>query len=88
MKAQGWITKLASLFLTFGLLYFLIAVHNVILLVSAFIVLIFFGEYLIYTKPNSNSTLLNIAWGLVYGSVTFLVLAIATAAYVSYLYNN
>lgn len=93
MKARSWIIKLISFISTFALLfilagYFGVVHYNFIFLISAFVVCLLLGELIIFSELSSKPLLINIAWGLVYGSLTVFILIVGLIIYVSYCYGQ
>ena len=85
--------KLLFFLLTFALNFFLIYTYkglhdNFLLIVTTLLLCFFMGLFLKLVRPNSKIIVQNLAWGLIYGSVTIFVLTLALIIWVAHLYNN
>ncbi len=75
--------------LNFLLIYSYKSHHdNFPLIVSTLLICFFMGLFLKLVRPNSKAIIQNLAWGLLYGSVTIIILTVTFITWVACLYNN
>jgi len=90
---KEWFFKLLFFFLTFGVNFLLIytfkGLHDNFLLIITTLLLCFLtGLFLKLVRPNSKFIIKNLAWGLLYGSLTIFILALVLIFWVGYSYSR
>ncbi len=78
-----------TLALNFFLIYTFKSLHNSpLLIITTLISCFLIGIFLKFRQTKPNVIVKNLAWGLIYGSLTVFVLTLALLIWVSYLYNH
>ena len=90
-KKSGY--KLPFFLMTFSLNFFLVYTYkglhdNFLLIVMTLLSCFFTGLFLRLVRPNSTAIFQNLTWGLLYGSMTIFILALALIIWVGHQYNN
>lgn len=89
---NNWMKRILFLIITFGLNFFLICTLHVVhqsflLIVVTFLSCLILGLYLKLVTPNAGPFISNLAWGLLYGSLSIFAITLSLIIWLAHLYK-